>query len=151
MFETTEHDFGSVARFAKAENEFSLKNIYLEDVHIASVRSSCGCTTPRVEKDWLKTYEEGAIVARLNTDRFQGQRSATLTVRIDQPFSAQVQLHVRGHIHGEIRVEPSSVDLGTVDHGHPVAKTVRLSRSGRSDWKITQVTCANSYLQSELE
>ena len=54
MFEQTRHDFGSVARGAKTEYEFVLSNIYLEDVHIASVRTSCGCTTPRIKKPWLK-------------------------------------------------------------------------------------------------
>jgi hypothetical protein len=150
MFETTEHDFGSVARYSKAEFAFKLKNIYLEDVHIASVSSTCGCTTPRVEKELLKTYEEGAIVAHFNTDKFQGQRGATLTVRIDRPFQARVQLHVKGTIHGEIQVEPGSVDLGTVDFGTPVARTVRLSHSGQSDWKIEAVKCANPHLQAEL-
>jgi len=150
MFETTEHDFGSVACYAKAEHEFRLKNIYMEDVHIASVSSSCRCTTPRIEKEWLKTYERGAIVARLNTDSFRGSRGATLTVRIDKPFSARVQLHVKGYIHGEIKVEPGSVDLGTVEYGSPIARTVRLSRSGRSDWKIDEVKSANPYLETEL-
>ena len=54
MFEIRSHDFGTIARGAKAEYEFSLKNIYVEDVHIASVRVSCGCTTPRIKKPLLK-------------------------------------------------------------------------------------------------
>ena len=48
MFEVRSHDFGSVARDAKTEYEFVLQNIYEEDVHIASVRASCGCTTPSI-------------------------------------------------------------------------------------------------------
>src|SRR3989304_3295055 len=40
MFETTSHDFGSLARDAKAEFHFVLKNIYVEDVHISSARAS---------------------------------------------------------------------------------------------------------------
>ena len=69
MFETTEHNFGSVARGAKTEFEFKLKNIYVEDVHIESVRSSCGCTTPSIKTEMLKTYETGAIVARRNAEK----------------------------------------------------------------------------------
>ena len=57
MFETTSHEFGSVARSAKAEFEFRLTNVYLEDLHISSVRSSCGCTQPRIKKQDLKTYD----------------------------------------------------------------------------------------------
>lgn len=51
MFKTRNHDFGNIARAAKAEFAFELTNLYLEDVHIAGVRASCGCTTPRIEKD----------------------------------------------------------------------------------------------------
>ena len=48
MFETSSHDFGNVPRGAKAEYEFVLSNKYQEDLHIAQVRSSCGCTTMRL-------------------------------------------------------------------------------------------------------
>ena len=68
MFKVTEHDFGSVARGAKAEFRFVFENLYLEDIHVSDVRTSCGCTTPSVETPLLKTYEQGAILAHFNTD-----------------------------------------------------------------------------------
>ena len=34
MFPQSKHDFGSVARGAKAEHEFEFSNIYVEDVHV---------------------------------------------------------------------------------------------------------------------
>ncbi len=40
MFETTSHDFGTVARGERAEFEFDLENLYVEDVHIVGVRTS---------------------------------------------------------------------------------------------------------------
>ena len=52
----------------------------------------------------MKTYEKGAIVATFNTDSFHGQRGATLTVIIDQPFYAEVQLHDRGYIRTDVDV-----------------------------------------------
>jgi len=73
MFETAKHDFGVVARGAKAEYEFVLTNPYVEDVHVAAVRVSCGCTTPRIGKETLKTYEKGAIVASINSERGAGK------------------------------------------------------------------------------
>src|SRR5437764_536898 len=76
MFAETSHDFGAVARAAKVEHRFVLTNQYRDDVHIAGVRSSCGCTMPRIEKDTLKSREQGAIVAAFNTSAFSGQRSA---------------------------------------------------------------------------
>ena len=67
MFETTTHDFGSVARHTKTEFPFVLKNIYLEDVHVVRAQPSCGCISTRIDNPLLKTYQEGAIVAVLNT------------------------------------------------------------------------------------
>ncbi|MBN1492019.1 MAG: DUF1573 domain-containing protein [Phycisphaerae bacterium] len=85
MFKTRSHDFGTIARGAKAEFAFELTNPYLKDVHIASVRATCGCTTFRIETDTLKTYEKGAIVAHINSDRFLGSQASTAIVTIDKP------------------------------------------------------------------
>ena len=54
MFQKTSHDFGTIARDAKAEFAFVVTNNSKKDVRIAGVRASCGCTTPRVEKSLLK-------------------------------------------------------------------------------------------------
>jgi hypothetical protein len=35
MFKVADHDFGSVARGAKAEFSFGFENLFLEDVHVA--------------------------------------------------------------------------------------------------------------------
>lgn len=146
MFTQTEHDFGSVARGAKTEHEFVLSNIYLEDVHIASVRASCSCTTPRIKAQWLKTYEKGAIIARYNTGSFTGRKGATVTVTFDKPYYAQVRLHVRGHVRGDVVFQPGSVQLGSVDQGRPVERKVSVSHTGRSDWKVLEVRSAAGHL-----
>ena len=86
MFEVTQHDFEVVPRGAKTEYEFKFTNKYKENVHVASVRTSCKCTIPRIEKNELKTYEEGSIVAEFKTSDFVGARSAVITVVFDRPF-----------------------------------------------------------------
>ncbi len=83
MFATTSHDFGTVARGQRTEFEFVLENLYVEDVHIASVRASCSCTTPEIKTDTLKTHQKGAILAKYNTAAFLGPKGATLTVIVD--------------------------------------------------------------------
>src|SRR6188474_3937645 len=99
MFRVASHDFGHLARGAKAEFSFELQNLYEEDVHIADVRTSCGCTIPTITKPTLKTWEKGSIIATLNTRSFVGQRNSTLTVVIDRPFYAEVPLTIAGYIH----------------------------------------------------
>ena len=72
MFNVTSHDFGPVARGAKCEFRFQIKNIYEEDAHISSVKSSCGCTTPQLTKNDLKTFQTAEVVAEFNTRDFLG-------------------------------------------------------------------------------
>jgi len=150
MFETTNHDFGNVARGSKVEYEFKFNNPYKEDAHVLDVRSSCGCTTPRVVKDLLKSYEEGAIVAAFNTRSFLGHRNATVTVVFDKPFYAEVQLQVAGYIRRDIVIHPGDVDLGTVDQGTPVEKQISISYAGRDDWQILDVKSGSPYLETQL-
>ena len=97
-----EHDFGTVARGGKAEYDFVFENRYKEDVHIASVRSSCGCTTPIIVNDTLKSWEKGIIRAKFNSRTHIGKKKATITVVIDRPFPAEVQLTVAGYIRSDV-------------------------------------------------
>ena len=50
MFKDTTHDFGHVAHGSKTDFAFEMHNCYEEDVHIADVTTSCGCTTPTISK-----------------------------------------------------------------------------------------------------
>lgn len=151
MFKETSHAFGTVAKDAKVEYEFKFKNIYVEDIHIASVSSSCGCTTPSITKDTLKTYETSSILAHYNTDRFTGKKGATIKVVIDKPFYAEVQLKVAGFIRTDINLQPEFVDLGSLDQGSVGEKSINVSYLGGSNWKILDVKSANPHLEVEVD
>ena len=150
LVKVTDHDFGTVAKGAKAEFAFELENIFEEDVHIAGVRSSCGCTIPTVAKDTLKTWEKTTILAAFNTRTFDGQRSATLTVTIDKPYYAELQLHVQGYIRRDVVFSPGSADFGMVDQGSAAERKLTVTYAGRPDWKITDIRSANSMFEVEL-
>ncbi len=151
MFKETDHDFGTVARSAKVEYRFVFENLYLEDVHISHAYSSCGCTSVRVENPLVKTYEKGAIVATFNTNSFSGQRGATLTVVIDQPFYAEVQLQDRGFIRTDVVLQPDCVQFGAFDQGTGYQQEVAINYTGgRGDWKILDVKSANPHITAKV-
>ena len=149
MFNTAEHDFGTVARGTKAIYRFQIKNLYEEDVHIASVRSSCGCTTPLITKPDLKTFEVGEIVAEFNTKKFLGPKSAVVTVVLDKPFPAEVQLRINGFIRSDVVFAPGAVDFGTVGFGNGAEKRVTVTYAGRDNWSVVE-TKAPPGLETEI-
>ncbi|MEZ6116717.1 MAG: DUF1573 domain-containing protein [Pirellulaceae bacterium] len=150
MFAETNHDFGTVARGAKSEFVFEFQNIYKETVHVASVRASCGCVTPSIQTDTLETWEKGGIHVKFNTATFVGNRNATITVVIDRPYFAEVQLGIKGLIRSDIVFNPGTVNFSNVDQGNEATQTVHVSYAGRSDWKIVDVRSANTNLMVEL-
>lgn len=151
MFRTTEHDFGTVARQSKAEFEFTLTNLYMEDVHIASATSSCSCTEVSVPNPWLKTYQSGAILAKFNTRAFTGRKGATITVTFDKPYPATVQLHTSGYIRDDVVVEPSSVNLGTIEAGTPTETTVAVNYAGRlANWQVVRVQSPDPHITAQV-
>lgn len=150
MFAVTAHDFGTVAKGAKTEFEFELQNCYVEDVHVAAVRSSCGCTTTRLECGTLRTWEKGSVLAHVNTDTFSGQRGATLTVTIDRPFYAEVQLQVRAHIQSDVVLTPGSVVFDSVDEGKAFLQRVQIQVPAYRYHAIQEVRSASDFLTAEL-
>jgi hypothetical protein len=150
MFKEKTHDFGTVARGANVEHRFVFQNIYKEDVHITYVRSSCGCAEPSVTKQTLKTWDKSEIVAKFNTKSFTGHRSATVTITIDKPFYAEVQLNVKGHIRGDVVFSPGSARFGEIEQTDSVERTVKVQHIGRSSWRIEDVRSDSHHLEVEL-
>ncbi len=151
MFSETHHDFGAVSRNAKTEYAFTIENIYEEDVHISSVRSSCGCTKPVLSHKTIKTWEKAELVAQFNTRSFIGNKNAVITVVIDQPFYAEIQLTVQGHIRSDIVTEPGEVNFGEVAVGTKRELPIRISYAGRADWKILDVRGNSDFLSVRLD
>lgn len=151
MFEEDTHDFGNVPRGAKTEYRFKVTNKYEEDIHIASVRSSCGCTMPRIENDLLKTYQSGAIVCEFNTRSFIGSKSAVVTVVFDKPYYGEMQLVVKGNIRSDIVTEPGQIQFNEVDQGSEKATSVMISYAGSNNWEIKDVRSVNRHLAVSLE
>jgi len=151
MFNTLDHDFGTVARGAETTYRFEITNLYKQPMQITGVSSSCGCTTPTVENGTFKTYEKAYVVAKFNTHTHVGRKGATLTVRFAPPFQAQVQIRVHGNIRGDVVFSPGAVQFGTVDQGTVKEQRIAVNYAGRSNWRILDVTNDNSHFEVELQ
>ncbi len=150
MFPVKKHNFGTVARGAKAEYAFEFKNLYKETIHVAGVRVSCGCTSAKVTQATVPSLETSSILATFNTRSFVGQRGATITVIIDRPYYAEVQLRVDGYIRSDVVFDPGEIDFGSIDAGQSSEQHIRVTYAGRSSWSIQDVRSANEHIEVEL-
>lgn len=151
MFADQKHDFGVVARGAKAEYRFKFENKYKEPVHVHSVTTSCKCTTPSVTKDLVSSRETSEIVCKFNTESFVGQRSADVTVRFDKPYWAEVKLRITGIIRGDIFVDPGIIEFGQVEQAATSSKSIRISHQGNTNWRIADVKSTCPFVKVQLK
>jgi len=149
MFDHTSYDFGTVARGAKVEHRFGVENIYVEDAHIESAQASCGCTSPEVPVEILKTWKKSYVVAKVNTVNFQGQKDVTITVKFDRPFPASVQLNIHCYIRSDVVLQPGSVSLHAAQ-GTAAQQRVIVRYAGRPDWQIQRVESANPNITGKV-
>jgi hypothetical protein len=148
IFETTSHDFGSVAKAAKTEFRFYFENPYDQPMHVRSVRTSCGCTTPTIETQDVPAKGRGSILAKFNTHTHVGQKAATVTVTIDRPFFTEFQLQVKGYIRTDVVFNPGEAMFGNISQGKSKEIQVGLDYAGRSDWKIVGLTTSDGFLKA---
>jgi|GEM_PF-245982 len=152
MFTERRHDFGTVAIGAEAIYRFQFKNIWKEDVHVADIRSSCGCTIVSVTKNWLKTDEISEVVAKLNTSgQFEKDKSATITVVFDKPYVQEAQLQVTSYIRPDVVLNPGVIEFGSVGEGKSVTKQLQLQYAGRPDWKLVGIETSSPNINVEAK
>ncbi|MBL8891176.1 MAG: DUF1573 domain-containing protein [Planctomycetaceae bacterium] len=151
LFSETSHNFGTVARAAKAEHTFSFTNNSEQPIEILSVTASCTCTKPEVPTKLIQPGAEGQVVAKYQTKLFSGQRGATLNVSLKKGNSyGTAILRVDGYIRQDVVVHPESVELPRVLAAEGATNKVKILYAGRSDWKITDVKCEQPGMQFKL-
>ena len=157
MFQEKRFDFGRVAIGSDVEHRFTVTNLYLEDVRLLNVRSSCGCTEASLTTKVLKSNETAEVVAKFNTSgQHTREKTATLTVDLevvknDKVLRDTVQLHVSGYIRPDVVLTPGVVEFGSVPEGSAVVRTVQLEYAGRNDWALVKAERTNPFIHARAE
>jgi hypothetical protein len=151
LIEKKFHDFGYVARNAKCEHDFVVRNVLNRRVHIASVRPSCPvCTVTKPEKEWLEPGESTVIRASINTRNVLGFKDVRIDVTFDQPSYAIAQLKLQCYGRSDIVLSENEVALGVVKRGQEASKTISIAYAGNSNWRIDGVSCDHPAIETEL-
>ncbi|MBM3839068.1 MAG: DUF1573 domain-containing protein [Verrucomicrobia bacterium] len=74
------HDFGTVKQGQVVRHDFKLVNVGDQPLEITDVKPSCGCTTAGQWSRSIPPGESGTIPLQLETSRFAGVVSKTISV-----------------------------------------------------------------------
>ena len=87
----------------------------------------------------------------MDTNRFQHDKSSTVTVTFDQPQYAVVTIPVKVYIRTDVVLTPGSINFGAVDHGTGQERKIELTYAGDPNWSITKVITNNEYLKAQAK
>lgn len=146
MFEKKSHDFGVVARGADTTYRLKLKNVYEQEVHISSVRTTCGCTAGEPSKETLKSLEDAYVTITMDTKKFRQRKDSNVIVVFDKPLYAEITIPITAYIRQDVVIEPGSAQFGSVYRDDKKEQTLKLQYAGRDDWKIKEIKTNHEHI-----
>jgi hypothetical protein len=151
LFDELSKDFGSVPRGTILSHQFTCTNTTNQPLHVASLRTSCVCTTATLAKSGLQPGESAILQVSIDTHKFSGSRVFTVIVLLDQPTVQEVRILLTATSREDITVEPGQLAFGRVKKGTAATATAIIEYHGTADWQITAVENDNGYLHAEVQ
>lgn len=152
IFPERAFDFGTVARGSKIHHTFRLINRTSQEINIADWRTKCGCTEVRVGARTIPPGTQTSIEAVIDTTKFLGYKASGLTLILDRPNFAEVDLNLSCFIRGDIVLTPGQADFGPVQRGALPPITLNLSYAGGvPNWGITKMQTRSDYVSAKLQ
>lgn len=145
-------DFGSVEQGTPVTHVFQLKNTGDATLHIANVKSSCGCTAAVVSESDVPPGGEARVLATLDTSRIDGRTTKVLSVYSDDPQVPVAALTLTGEILADLVLSPNPAYLGRLRRGETLSREVVI-RPGRPGGTASVLAVRGdlSGLQTRLE
>ena len=141
------HDFGAVPSYSKQEHIFEFTNPFEQTIFLTGIRTSCGCTKPKIITKEVKPGETGQILAVFDTKSHKGDRRANVSVAVrkDKPHTefGEFQVEVRGSIRQDVVLNPGTISFGDVSPGETAIRSVKVLYAGSPIWKITDIKSTN--------
>jgi hypothetical protein len=97
-FEYTEYNFGTKTEGEEVSHDFILTNIGKSMLYIRKLKSSCGCTAVKPEKEELNPGESTAVKVIFRTRGKIGNQKPSIDVILNDPTQAKITLTLTGHV-----------------------------------------------------
>ena len=151
VFPERSHDFGTVARGSKVRHSFKVVNSTNQEIHIASWKTKCGCTDVKVGARDIPPGTQTVVEAVIDTTNFRDYKASGLTLFLDRPSSAAVDLNITCFIRSDVMLTPGQVDFGVVNRSKGPKLDLSLTYSGaQPNWAVTEMKTVSDHIVAEL-
>jgi hypothetical protein len=146
-------DLGVIYNGTTKKARVVLKNVGRDTLRILGVTTSCGCTTARQPKAFLKTGESDVVEVEFNSTGFRGKIEKHINIMTNDPISPTVYVTLVGDVIEELQpVNNGSVLwFGSVPVGKQVEQTVGFKNVSGKVLTLTGFKSSSSDLSVTFE
>lgn len=120
-------DFGTLWYGEPCELSVALRNVGGAALEIREVKSSCGCTAARLEKNRLEPGETVRLKITYDTRKGQKKVSQNVTILTNDPVQAEHHVSIVGEVHNIYDGDPTNyLVLGMVPYDQVTTRTLDL-------------------------
>jgi hypothetical protein len=123
------------------EARYTFRNAGAAPITIKSLRSSCGCTTAKLDRKTYAPGEAGEVVVKFTFGDRKGLYRKTVTVNTDEKTSEPVVLSLLVDIHEPLTIAPALVFWRTGEENLP--KSVQIDAESAQHVHIKSVSSTN--------
>jgi len=152
MFEELSRDFGAVPMGQVLVHQFRLTNNTGKPVVIQDARASCTkCTSVSVLNNSLAPGQSTWITVQMDTSKFLGPKTVTISVTFAQPGFQEARLLVSAVSREDLSVTPDTLAFGQVKHGDSPTISVKVAFLGGGQARVVGVTSDSNYVQPSIK
>ena len=152
LFTEKVKDFGTTPRGPVLVHYFRFTNTTNHTLTLGQPRVSCGCTAASVSKNSIAPGETAAIIAHMDTRRFQYAnvtKAVTIYVPFTGPTQEEVSLKVQAICRDDLMMSPDTLALGTVIKGRGSKVSTKVTFTSDPKWEVTESKSTGGYIAAE--
>jgi len=143
-------DFGDIDRNREEtlSGEVIVHNQTDSEIHIHTIRSSCRCLEPELERAVIPAGGESKLEIKLLGPFTSGRNRYFIYLHNDSSAEPVVPLEILYRIRKPWKVEPSVVHFGADERDRPLKKTLRFKAGSPDDpFRIESATCDSELIR----
>ena len=144
-FDIYEVDFGDIFDDERQVAYFPFRNAGQQRLVIRQVKTTCGCTSPKLEKTEYAPGETGQVEVRFNPARKHGRVQQRITIVSNDPQQEQLQLNLIAKVNRRVIIDPPVVSFHQAGRNEKTTKIVTIAGRGE-EFKIEELSFANPNL-----
>ena len=139
-------DFGTVAKGAKIDYSFVVKNTGTADLEIIAARPACGCTVADFDKI-IKPGASGKVTAHVDTTAFAGPISKSVTLETNDPNTPTAQLTISAIIKPYVEAYPAGFVRYNMLQGENETQTITLHSEEEEPFEIVKIESPQPWIK----